>query len=66
MVGQTLGLKYFILQKPSVCEIIISTSRLRTDNTTANKQNNLLINHLKKLNIKLIPNDNIEKKHLNY
>ena len=63
---QILGLKNFILQKPPTCEIIISTPTLRTDNTTANNRNNLFVNHLKKLNIKLILNDNIEKKHLNY
>ena len=66
MVGQILGLKNFILQKLPTCEIIISTPTLRTDNTTANNRNNLFVNHLKKLNIKLILNDNIEKKHLNY
>ena len=66
MVGQILGLKNFILQKLPTCEIIISTPTLRTDNTTANNQNNLFVNHLKKLNIKLILNDNFEKKHLNY
>ena len=59
MVDQILGLKNFILQKL----VIISAPTLRTD-TTANKRNNLFINHLKKLNIKLILNDNIEKKHL--
>ena len=66
MVDQTLGLKHFILQKLPTCEIIISTPTLRADNTTANNRNNLFVNHLKKLNIKLIRNDNIEKKHLNY
>ena len=66
MVDQILGLKNFILQKLPTCEIIISTPTLRTDNTTANNRNNLFVNHLKKLNIKLILNDNIEKKHLNY
>ena len=66
MVDQILRLKNFILQKLPTCEIIISTSTLRTDNTTANNRNNLFVNHLKKLNIKLILNDNFEKKHLNY
>ena len=66
MVGQILGLKNFILQKLPTCEIIISSPTLRKDNTTANNRKNLFINHLKKLNIKLILNDNIEKKHLNY
>ena len=64
MVDQILGLKNFILQKLPTCEIIISTPTLRTDNTTANNRNNLFVNHLKKLNIKLILNGNIEKKHL--
>ena len=64
MVDQTLGLKKFILQKLPTCEIIVSTPTLRTDNTTVNNWNNLFVNHLKKLNIKLILNDNIEKKHL--
>ena len=62
MVGQTLGLKNFILQKLPTCEIIVSTPTLRTDNTTANNWNNLFVNQLMKLNIKLILNDNIEKK----
>ena len=62
MVDQTLGLKNFILQKLPACEIIVSTPTLRTDNTTANNWNNLFVNHLMKLNIKLILNDNIEKK----
>ena len=62
MVDQILGLKNFILQKLPTCEIIISTPTLRTDNTTANNRNNLFVNHLKKLNIKLILNDNIEIK----
>ena len=66
MVYQILGLENFILQKLRTCEIIISTPTLRTDNTTANNQNNLFVNHLKKLNIKLILNNNFEKKHLNY
>ena len=66
MVDQILGLKSFILQKLPTCEIIISTTTLRTDNTTANNRNNLFVNYLKKLNIKLILYDNIEKKHLNY
>ena len=66
IVDQILGLKKFILQKPPTCEIIISTPTLRTDNTTANNRNNLFVNQLKKLNIKLILNDNIEKKYLNY
>ena len=66
MVDQILGLKNFILQKLPTCEIIISSPTLRKDNTTANNRKNLFINHLKKLNIKLILNDNIEKKHLNY
>ena len=66
MVDQILGLKNFILQKLPTCEIIISTPTLRTDNTTANNRNNLFVNQLKKLNIKLILNDNIEKKYLNY
>ena len=66
MVDQILGLKNFILQKLPACKIIISTPILRTDHTTANNRNNLFANHLKKLNIKLILNDNIEKKHLNY
>ena len=66
MVDQILGLKNFILQKLPTCEIIISTPTLRADNTTANNRNNLFVNHLKKLNIKLILNDNTEKKHLNY
>ena len=66
MVDQILGLKNFILQKLPTCEIIISTPTLRTDNTTANNRNNLFVNHLKKLNIKLILNDNNKKKHLNY
>ena len=66
MVDQILGLKNFILQKLPTCEIIISTPTLRTDNTTANNRNNLFVNHLKKLNIKLILNDNIEKEHLSY
>ena len=63
MVDQILGLKNFILQKLPTCEYIISTSTLRTgNNTTANKRSNLFVNPLKKLNIKLILNDNIEKK----
>ena len=62
MVDQILGPKNFILQKLPTSEIIISTPTLRTDNTTANNRNNLFVNHLKKLNIKLILNDNIEKK----
>ena len=66
IVGQILGLKNFILQKLPTCEIIISSPTLRKDNTKANSRKNLFINHLKKLNIKLILNDNIEKKHLNY
>ena len=66
MADQILGLKNFILQKLPTCEIIISTPTLRTDNITANKRNNLFENHLKKLNIKLTLNDNIEKKHPNY
>ena len=66
MTDQILGLKTFILQKLPTCEIIISTPTLRTDNTRANKQNTLFVNHLKKLNIKLRLNDNIEKNHLNY
>ena len=66
MVDQILGLKNLILQKLPTCETVISTPTLRTDNTTANNRNNLFVNHLKKLNIKLILNDNSEKKHLNY
>ena len=66
MIDQILGLKNFILQKLPTCEIIISTPTLRADNITANNRNNLFVNHLKKLNIKLILNNNIEKKHLNY
>ena len=66
MVDQILGLKNFILQKLPTCDIIISIPTLRTDNTTANIRNNLFVNYLKKLNIKLILYDNIEKKHLNY
>ena len=67
MVDQILGIKNFILQKLPTCEYIISTPTLRTgNNTTANKQNNLFVNPSKKLNIKLILNDNIEKKHLTY
>ena len=62
MVDQILGSKNFILQKLPTSEIIISTPTLRTDNTTANNWNNLFVNHLKKLNIKLTLNDNIEKK----
>ena len=62
MVDQILGLKNFILQKLPTSEIIISTLTLRTDNTTANNWNNLFVNHLKKLNIKLTLKDNIEKK----
>ena len=66
MVGQILGLKSFILQKLPTSEITTSTPTLRTDNTTTNKRNNIFVNHLKKLNIKVILNDNIEKKHMNY
>ena len=66
MVDQILGLKSFILQKLPTSEITTSTPTLRTDNTTANKRNNIFVNHLKKLNIKVILNDNIEKKHMNY
>ena len=66
MVDQILGLKNVILQNFPTCEIIISTPTLRTDNTTSNNRNNLFVSHLKKLNIKLILNENIEKKHLNY
>ena len=62
MVDQILGLKNLILQKLPTCETVISTPTLRTDNTTANNRNNLFVNHLKKLNIKLILNDNSEKK----
>ena len=65
-VDQILELKNLFLQKLPTCEIIISTPTLKTGNTTANKRNNLFLNHLKKLNIKLTLNDNIEKKHLNY
>ena len=61
ILDQILGLKNFILQKLPTCEIIISTPSLRTDKTTANKRNNLFVNHLTKLNIKLILNHNIEK-----
>ena len=70
MVDKILGLKHFFLAQTSdklpTCEIIISTPTLRTANTTVNKRNKLFVNHLKKLNIKLVLNDNIEKKHLNY
>ena len=66
MVDQILELKKFFLQKLPTWEIIISTPTLRADNTTANNRNNLFVNHLKKLNIKLILNDNIDKKHLNH
>ena len=66
MVDQILGIKNFILQKLPTCEIIISTRTLRTDDTTANNRFNLFVNHLKKLNIKLTLNGNIEKKHLNF
>ena len=66
MIDQILGLKNFIFQKLPTCEIIISTPTMRTDNIIANNRNNLFVNHLKKLNIKLILNNNIEKKHLNY
>ena len=59
MVDQILGLKNLILQKLPTCEIIVCTPTLSTDNTTANR--NLVVNHLKKLNIKLILYDNIEK-----
>ena len=65
MVDQILGLKNFILQKLQTFEIVISTPTLRTDNTTASKRNNLFLNHLKKLKIKLILKDNIEKNNLN-
>ena len=65
-VNPILGLKNSILQKLPTCEIIISTTMLRTDNTTANKRNNLFVNYSKKLNIILILNNNIEEKHLNY
>ena len=61
IIDQILGLKNFIFQKLPACESIISTPTLRTDNTTVNKRNNLFVNHLKKLNMKLILNDNIEK-----
>ena len=63
IVDQILGLKNCILQTLPSCEIFISTPTLRTDNSTANKRSNLFVNHLKKLNIKLILNDN---KHLNH
>ena len=66
MADQILGLNNFILQKLPICEIIICTPSLRTNNTTANKRNNLFINYFKKLNIKLILNGNIEKKHLKH
>ena len=67
MVDQILGLKNFILWKLPTCEIIISTPTLRRDNnTTANKRNNLFVNQLMKLNIKLILNANIKKRRLNY
>ena len=67
MVDQILGLKNFILWKLPTCEIIISTPTLRRDNnTTANKRNNLFVNQLMKLNIKLILNGNIKKRRLNY
>ena len=65
MVDQILGLKNFILQKLQTFEIVISTPTLRTDNTTASKRNSLFLNHLKKLKIKLILKDNIEKNNLN-
>lgn len=60
-VDQILELKCFIFQKIPACEIIISTSTLTADHTTANKRNKLFANQLKKLNIKLILNDNVEK-----
>ena len=67
MVDQILGLKIFILRKLPTCEIIISIPTLRRDNnTTANKRNNLFVNQLMKLNIKLILNGNIKKRRLNY
>ena len=66
MVNQILGLKYSVLQKLPVCEIIISTPTLRTNKTPVNKRSKLFVNRLKKLSIKLILNDNIEKKDLNY
>ena len=67
MVDQMFGLKKFIVQKLPTCEIIISTTTLRADSTTAIKRNNLFENNLKKLNIKQIVNGNIGKKtHLNY
>ena len=66
MVDQMLELKNVFLQKFPTCEIIIPTPTLRAGNTTANNRNNLFVNHLKKLNIKLILNENIDRKHLNY
>ena len=61
-----IGTKKIIFQKLPLCEIIISTPMLRKDKTTANKRYNLFVNHLKKRNIKLKLNNNIEKKYLNY
>ena len=50
-----------------ICEIIISIPTLRRDNnTTANKRNNLFVNQLMKLNIKLILKGDIKKRRLNY
>ena len=57
MVDQVLGLKLFILRKLPSFKIIISTPTPKADNATANKRNNLFVNHLKKLN-------NIEKKNI--
>ena len=45
-----------ILEPQNFYEIITSTQTLRGDNTIANKRNNLFVNHLKKLTIKLILN----------
>ena len=52
MVDHILGLRNCILQKLPICQIVISTPTLRTDNIAANTRN------------KLILDDNIEKKHL--
>ena len=54
MIDQILRLKSFFLHKFPACEIAISTPTLRTDNTTASKRNYHFVNHLKKLNIKII------------
>ena len=65
MIEQILGLKLYFTEISNLQDYS-SSPKLRADNIIDNKRTNLFVSHWKKLNIKLMLNDNIEKEHLNY